>query len=161
MEPLLSVDPRAIPAEGRKLVGALPPSLLDLADATGIQPSAPIEYNLRVFRDDDDLQVTGSLTAPFQLECVRCLKPIEFLVDLDDYETLIPIENDHIIDLTNAIREDILLTLPSYPRCEDGNVSPHDCSAEDRFDLGSVDEQAPSADDGSTGTWDALDQLKS
>lgn len=161
MDPLLSVDPRIIPAEGCRLVGSLPASLLDLADATGIQPSAPIAYDLRVLRDDDNLQLIGRLTAPFLLDCVRCLQPIEFLVDLDDYETSIPIENDHIIDLTNAIREDILFTLPSYPRCEDGNVSPHDCSAEDRFELGSADEQDTSPEDGSTGTWDALDQLKS
>jgi uncharacterized protein len=161
MDPLLSVDPRSIPAEGRKLVASLPPTLLDLSEGSGIHPSGPIEVHLRVLRDDDDLILTGSLSAPFQLDCVRCLQPIDYLVDLDDYETSIPIENDQIIDLTNWLREDILLTLPSYPRCEDGNVSPHDCSAEGRFDPGSADEQDSPAEASNSGTWDALDQLKS
>jgi uncharacterized protein len=161
MDSLLSVDPRAIPAEGRKLAGALPAAMLELSADSGIHPTGPIEFQLKVFRDDDDLLLTGRLTAPFQLDCVRCLQPIEFIVDLDDYESAIPIENDQIIDLTNGIREDILLTLPSYPRCEDGNVSPHDCSAEGRFDPGSEDEQDSPAEDSNSGTWDALDQLKS
>lgn len=161
MSPLLTVDPRNIPLEGRHLVGTLPVSLFALPENDPVRPTGPVEFDLHATRDEKDLVISGSLRAPFSLDCVRCLEPFEFLVEIGDYHVEVPIENDQIIDLTEGLREDILLTLPSYPRCEDGNVFPRECSAEGRFEPGSEDEPGDQAPEGKSGAWDALDQIKS
>lgn len=159
---LLTIDPRNVPLEGRHLVGSLlAGEFFGLPPGDPIKPTGSVDYDLHAARDDDDLIVTGSLNARFVLECVRCLEAFDHLATLDPYKLEIPIENDQIIDLTEVIREDILLSLPSYPRCEDGNVSPRECSAEGRFDAGSHEPIAKPPSESSTGVWDALDELKS
>ena len=160
MDAALTIDPRSIPAEGRRLTGTLPSGLFDLPESDPIRPAGGVEYTLHALRDDNDLIVTGRLRVPFTLECVRCLSPVDYVVELKDYSAEIPIENDQIINLTDWIREDILLALPSYPRCEDGNVLPRECSAEGDFEPGSADpaDQAPT--ESASGAWDVLDQLK-
>lgn len=158
--PSLTVDPRSLPAEGRRLEGALPPAFFALPEGDPVRPAGPLTFELRALRDDDDLILTGRLRAPFQFDCVRCLRPLDYLVDIEDYRAEIPIENEQIIDLTDWLREDILLALPSYPRCEDSNVLPRDCAAEGRFEPDSEEETDAAATDGATGVWDALDQLK-
>lgn len=158
--PSLCIDPRSLPAEGRRWQGSLPPSFLALAENDPARPAGPIFFELHATRDDDDLLVTGRLRAPFRLDCVRCLQPLDFLVDLDAYATEIPIENEQIIDLTNWLREDILLALPGYPRCEDSNVQPRDCAAEGRFDRASKEEADVTPSASNSGVWDALNQLQ-
>lgn len=158
----LVIDPRNIPLEGRHLLGSLHAGeFFALAPNDPVRPMGLVEYDLHANRDDNDLIVTGSLRARFSLECVRCLESFEHLAILEPYRLEIPIENDQIIDLTEVIREDILLSLPSYPRCEDGNVSPRECSAEGRFEPGSPEPLDETPTESPTGVWDALDELKS
>ncbi len=163
--PLLSIDPRTLPAEGRRLNGTLPPALFALSADDPIRPAGPVEYQLHALRDDDSLVLSGVLRALFTLDCVRCLQPLDYRVELTDYSAEIPIENEQIIDLTDWLREDMLFALPSYPRCEDGNVSPRDCPAEGQFEPGSDSDEQEQTDQpaaaSNTGVWDALDQLKS
>lgn len=64
------------------------------------------------------------------------------------------------MDLTEMIREDILLTLPNFPRCEDGNVEPRDCPAQGKFDPAELAAEADEAPGGDRGVWNALDKLK-
>ncbi len=159
--PSLTVDPRSLPAEGRRLQGSLPPAFFGLTKDDPTRPTGPLTFDLHAQRDDDNLILSGQLHAPFQFDCVRCLQPFDFEVALDSYAVEIPIENEQIIDLTESLREDILLALPSYPRCEDSNVQPRDCAAEGRFDRDSTQEPEKAAPESTTGVWDALDQLKS
>ena len=107
----------------------------------------------------DDIIVTGSLDATFSLECGRCLQRFQMKVDLSEYEAEVPIEKETTMDLTDLVREDILLTLPNFPRCENGNVDPRACPAEGNFDP--TDEPLVNEEPGADGgVWNALDQLK-
>ena len=160
MAPLLIIDPRNIPLEGKRLVGTLPVSLLAIRETDPIRPTGPIEFDLHATRDDDDIVVSGTLHAPFSLDCVRCLQPLDYVVEVLDYKIEVPIENDQIIDLTEGLREDILLTLPSYPRCEDGNVNLRECPAESQFAPDSEDEPDQPPTESRTAAWDVLDKLK-
>lgn len=159
--PSLTVDPRSLPAEGKRLQGSLPPAVFALPEGDPVRPTGPLTFDLHALRDDDNLIVTGHLHAPFQFDCVRCLQPFDFVVDQAHYTAELPIENEQIIDLTESLREDILVTLPSYPRCEDSNVQPRDCAAEGLFDRDSTQEPEEAPPESTTGVWDALDQLKS
>jgi uncharacterized protein len=159
----LKIDLRRLPEEGVQLAGTEPESFFQLTGKEGITAIQPLEYELHAVKDDGDLVVTGRINGQFRVECGRCLQPVEIEVDLDPYEVELEIpREDETMDLTEALREDILLALPSYPRCEDGNVEPRECPAEGRFDTapeanGSSDEPTPSRDQH---VWEVLDQLK-
>ncbi len=155
----MKIDPRGLPPEGLHLEGSLPPSVFELDASDPAKAISPLNWILDVIRDDDDLIVTGTVSATFELECGRCAERFQHRYTLDDYELDIPIENDHPIDLTTHLREDILLALPTHPRCETGNVTPRECPAEGRFDV-STDaprDNPEQADD--KHVWEALDKL--
>jgi uncharacterized protein len=156
MNPLL-IDLSQLPAEGKTLRGQLPADFFQLdAEDTA---AGPVDYELHLVRAGDSLQLSGRLDATFQLQCGRCLASFPYRAGLEDYRAELPVENEATIDLTEQVREDILFTLPNFPRCEDGNIEPRDCPAEGSFD------STPPADEtglpgAERGIWNALDQLK-
>lgn len=156
MNPFL-IDLHQLPAEGKTLHGRQPAEFFQLnAEDTA---AGPLDYELQVVREGDNLRVEGRLEAAFDLQCGRCLAHFPYRVGLDTYRVELPLENEATIDLTETLREDILLALPNFPRCEDGNVEPRDCPAEGRFDS-----TPPTDETGLPGAerriWNALDQLK-
>jgi uncharacterized metal-binding protein YceD (DUF177 family) len=155
----LQFDPKILPADGLDLQGSLPASFFELPEGDPVRPASPLEYNLHISKDDDgELFVTGEISATFELDCGRCLEPFQLRIEQSDFAHQIPMENG-TPDLTTLLREDILLALPTYPRCETGNVTPRECPAEGRFDS-STDPSGDEAPDASgKNTWEALDQL--
>jgi uncharacterized metal-binding protein YceD (DUF177 family) len=155
----LKIEPRGLPLNGLHLEGQLPVTVFDLGDKDPSQPVSPLALDLHVTRDDDDLMVTGSLAATFELTCGRCAEKFQQRLNLNPYEVLVPIENDAPIDLTTWLREDMLLALPLHPRCENGNVTPRACPAEGRFDPAADAAEAGSGEAEGSRAWEALDQL--
>jgi uncharacterized protein len=155
----LKIDPRGIPSEGYVIEGQLPASFFDLDPSDSAQAISPLEYSLTITRDEDDLIFYGDVAATFELECGRCAEKYQTRISLSPYGQNIEIENQEPIDLTTILREDTLLALPTYPRCEQGNLSPRECPAEGRFSHEQEDlpNEASPAD---SQTWEALDQLK-
>jgi len=154
------IDPHLLPIEGHLLAGTQPSSFFDLAANDAIQCVSPLIYSLTVLRDGHDVIITGQLSAEFEFECGRCLERFRYLAEIPDYQGEVTIETiGEIIDLTDSIREDILLSLPSYPRCEDGNVLLRECPAQGRFDAASNSESGSTASQ-DAGVWDVLDQFK-
>ncbi len=152
-------DIRNLPGDGKQVTGTLPASFFELPETDSAKAESPLKYDLLLLRDGKDIIVTGSLSAAFSLECGRCVERFPYLVEIPDYQSEVLIEKDTTMDLTDLVREDILLALPNFPRCEDGNVEPRDCPAEGRFDPveKSADDEPPATDQG---VWNALDQLK-
>lgn len=153
------IDLRHLAGDGKHLQGTLPESFFALPETDTAHAESPLTYDLQVIRDGENLVVTGSMSAEFTLECGRCLERYRYLVDLPDYQAEVPIEKEGTMDLTDMVREDILLTLPNFPRCEDGNVEPRDCPAEGRFDT-KESPLVPETPGSERGVWSALDQLK-
>lgn len=154
-------DIRNLPTEGKQVTGTLPAAFFGLPETDTVKAETPLTYDLTFIRDGKDIIVTGSVDATFSLECGRCLERFQQRVDLPDYQAEVPIEKETTtMDLTDLIREDILLTLPNFPRCEDGNVEPRDCPAEGRFDPSDESELPPEEPGADRGVWNALDQLK-
>lgn len=154
------IDPDQLPTEGQLIHGIQPPEFFALADQDSIKCVSPLAYDLNVMRDEDQIILAGRLSAEFEFECGRCLERFRYLAELPAYESEVPIETaGEIMDLTDCIREDILLALPSYPRCEDGNVLLRECPAQGRFDAAS-DSASGITTSQDAGVWDVLDQLK-
>lgn len=151
-------DIRSLPAGGKQISGTLPPGFFGLEEKDLLKAESPLTYELTIDRDDKDILVTGSLDATFNLECGRCLGRFQHRVELPFYQTEIPIEKETTMDLTDLVREDMLLALPTFPRCEDGNVEPRDCPAEGRFDP--TDDPLEDKEPGGDKVWNVLDQLK-
>ncbi|MFO1485892.1 MAG: hypothetical protein U1F71_21200 [Verrucomicrobiaceae bacterium] len=150
------IDLRSLPDGGKDISGEEPPAFFALDASDVIQAVSPLKYELHVERDGSELLVTGRLEALFSLECGGCMERFDHRVDLPNYAAAIEIAKDATINLTDTIREDTLLALPSYPRCENGNVRPRQCPAEGRFEPAL--ETAEGEPQGQ-GVWEALNKL--
>jgi uncharacterized metal-binding protein YceD (DUF177 family) len=109
-----------------RLVGEVPASELDLVDADEmIQVNEPVRYDLLLERLSDSVLVQGQLHCTLSCQCVRCLRPFTFELELKPWtrdlaltgEERVPVSND-CVDLTPYVREDTLLAFPQHPLCE-------------------------------------------
>ena len=105
----------------------------------GIDPALiirePLVGQIEMVRTADGILVRGELTTAVELQCDRCLEPfiqkVEFEIEeefhpamdmstgaqppCDEEET--HIDEHHILDLTELIRQSIFLALPMHPVC--------------------------------------------
>jgi len=118
---------------------AYAPDELDLQDEW-VSLRIPPAVSGQIRRDGARLKVNGRVAAQLQLECDRCLKLMEFLVDSrfkleyvtrEDYEAQQAIEltedeldlsifDGHGIDLDELVREELLLAVPTHLLCQEG-----------------------------------------
>lgn len=154
-----NVDPRNIPDEGLTLNGSLPATIFDLDSQDTTQAAGPLNYDITVIRDEDSLIITGEISALFELQCGRCTERFQTEITLNPYGQDIPLENDSHVDLTSTLREDILLALPNYPRCETGTVTPRECPADGQFDAPQESPESQSDQPENGKVWEALDHL--
>ena len=71
------------PEEGRYLSGELDAAVFGI-DSAALRSTGPLSYELEVQLFETELMVRGSLTAPFELRCDRCLAYFPYTVELDD-----------------------------------------------------------------------------
>jgi uncharacterized protein len=117
---------RHLEAHNIELTGELPIEELDL-DALDemIRAEEPLRYDLEVQKLEHNLLVQGRLHLTLHCQCVRCLKPFQYRLDLKKWACLLPLQGEEpvavvndCVDLTPWVREDILLELPQHPLCE-------------------------------------------
>jgi len=122
----LAVNLRHVEAHNVRLQGELPVAQLDLdpRDET-IQLAQPLEYDVEVQKLDDGLLAKGKLRLDLDCECVRCLKPFQHRLELNDWACHLPFQGEEraavvndCVDLTPYVREDILLEFPQHPLCD-------------------------------------------
>lgn len=161
MSTRLTIELGNLPEEGEWLEGELAAEVFDLPedDAKAV---GPLAYQLWVQRFGPELLLTGSLSAPFEFTCVVTLKQFVKTIRLEGAAISLEIGNQGVMDVTEAIREEILINFPIDPRCDEGDV-PEPCEIDSRYL--SVDKSAedglptpPRA--GSDDLWSALDTLK-
>ncbi len=148
-------------AEGRQLSGEVRVDWFALTGPYDPTFQPPLTYDLTVRLDDGDVIVEGTVEAAFSIQCSRCANRLPWRVSLDPYLTCEEKEG-HTLDLTAQLREDILLALPGYPRCEESNVEPQPCQTEGAFAPESefipLTGEEPS-DTPKPNVWEALDRL--
>ena len=118
----------------------------------------PLIYDLEVERSGETLLVRGSLRLKLDCECVRCLRPFRYSIELDPYDALVPLEGEDkaeivndLVDLTPYVREDIFLAFPQHPLCE------AEC---DRLPFIKPGKQSDTSAQGKKSAWDELNKLK-
>ena len=147
----MKIQVNQIPAKGEAFQGKEHNDILELNDP-GIRPVDTLSYSLFAQFDDDTLLVTGTLSILLELDCVSCLQPFIYLLEVRDFSAEIPAGPNDTVDLTPYLREDIVLALPAHPRCDlDGSrVCPGP-----KIPQQVTEEKEPSQPD----AWAALDEL--
>lgn len=165
MEEKFEIDLAQLPEEGMARNGELDSKIFGLSEKDA-KPVGGLEYDLYVQRFDDELLLRGYLSAPFEFKCVRSNQLFVKTISLEEVAISVEV-NSGMVDVTEALREEVLINFPSYPRCDEAD-EPMECEVDERYlALDKVPEDgvcdAPSdGADGSSGSkdhWAALDGL--
>lgn len=92
------------------------PEAIDL-EVEGIKIISPIEIEAEVVKIQDTLDVKAALKSKALMQCSRCLTETEVLIRKElrlDYSIS---KQDTIIDITDDIRQEIILEYPLKPLC--------------------------------------------
>lgn len=158
----MKIDLANLPDEGQHFEGELPPEVFDLQESDIISASA-LKYSLFTQRFDTELLLNGSLQATFELTCMRSLHSFKQTISMPSVAVSIELGNDGIIDPAPQIREEILLELPTNPRCENGD-SPANCEIDPKYlavDKPTDDGVEPAPAPEKPNPWGALDAFDS
>ena len=115
MEAHLMIDLVNLPEEGKSFSGELPKEIFDLPEEDA-QAVGPLDYDLWVHRFGSELLITGSLSAAFEFTCVRTLHPFVQTIRLENAAVSLEIEREGQVDVTDALREEVLINFPVDPR---------------------------------------------
>lgn len=160
MQTSLLIDLFELPEEGREYSGKIDGAIFALRPGEAIS-KGPLEYNLRAQRFETELLLTGSLSAPFEFTCVVTLKPFVKTIILPDAAVAVEITGSSRLDVTDALREEILIEFPADPRCDQGDV-PEPCEIDSRYlavDKDGVDDLSPPSRSEGDDRWSALNDL--
>ena len=141
IEKKLIVDVSRLDPEGETLEGEV--DCVDLDEAF-VKPFGGVRYRLDLQVFGTELLVRGRLEQDFDLVCSRCGKDFDTTVKVEDYTISYEVdEKSPEVDLTEDLRESIILNLPTYPVCDEA------CPGiEQKTEMPKDDR------------WGALDQLK-
>lgn len=152
----MRINVHAIPEDGLDLEEDLDPALLDLKPEDMATPEGPIHCSFSVLKNGSEVLVRGSAVLPVCLECVRCGAFFSTTVGdsafLRDY---LLAEEQQELDLSEDIREAVLLGLPLHPLCgpDCGGLCPQCGKPRKAGPCGCKEPKVP-------GPWDGLDSLK-
>ena len=151
----MKINVKRIPEGGETLRGTEPAAILELEDPN-VRFEKEIECELHAQVQGNALLVTGTLRTPVTARCGRCLKTLKLPLAVQDFVFHCELRGEDFVDLTENIREDILLTLPQRILCnpdckglcpvcgQDLNVRRCSCERLRKF----------------SGRWGKLDELK-
>jgi len=106
-----------IPPEGRKYSGQEDPSILDLNKEIEIKVADPVFYSVEAQMAADELVVRGKLSVDASFRCSRCGESFRMTVTDPSFCCVRQVAKDQSADLTEEIREAIILSFPNYPVC--------------------------------------------
>ena len=115
LEKKLIIDAGRVDPEGEEIEGEV--DCVDL-DEPFVKPFGGVRYHLSLQVFGSELLVRGHLEQDFDLVCSRCGKDFDDTIKVDDFvESYRFDENSSEIELTEDVRESIILALPTYPVC--------------------------------------------
>ena len=157
MQEKLEIDLSQLPEEGKAYSGELDAKVFGLSE-NDAKSMGGLEYDLYVQRFDDELLLRGYLAAPFEFTCVRTNKLFIQTISLEEVAVSIEVDSG-MVDATEAIREEVLINFPAYPRCDQAD-EPMECELEERYlalDKPPEDSVSDAPSDEKDDQWSALD----
>jgi len=113
----MKINVKRIPVDGETLQDSEPASILALDDSN-TRFEHPVEYRLHAQIQENAVLVTGKLLTKATMRCSRCVKEFQCLVRVDDFVFHRELAGEDFVDLTDNIREDIILQLPQRALCQ-------------------------------------------
>jgi len=161
MKKRLMIDLASLPDDGKSFVGELVPEVFDLP-AGDAQPVGPLEYELWAQRFGSEFLLTGWLSAAFEFTCVRTVHPFIQTIRVEQAAISLEIANEADLDVTEALREEVLIHFPTDPKCDHGDVV-QACEIDSRYlavdKAAESGQETPPRAEGDD-RWSALDNLK-
>jgi len=158
---MIRINTADIGPDGLEINGIEDAAFLELDSAGGFpcEISDGVHYLLHASLAGRDLLVTGTARIRIKTQCALCLKEITLDAGSDKiciFREKVP---DEIVDITEDVREDILLSIPDRFKCSENcrGLCPG-CGADlNEESCRCKKKRKPAAPDH---TWDALDDLK-
>ena len=158
----LVVNLRHLAHHNLLLQGELPVRDLDIDPRDEVILLAqPLGYDVEVQKLDNSLLLRGELRLRLDCQCVRCLKPFQHPLAIEDWTCHVPLDGEDAapvvndcVDLTPYIREDILLALPQHPLCDPK------CRGLKRPNIGKAKKSSAGKTGNESSAWAELDKLK-
>jgi uncharacterized protein len=136
MEAKLTIDTSRIDPDGETIEGEV--ECVDLNEPY-VKAFGGVRYGLTLQVFGTELLVRGTLEQDFDLVCSRCGKDFDDTVKVGDFTASFEIpEKSPEVDLTEEIRESIILALPTYPVCDEtcpGIVQTAEMPSDDRWNV--------------------------
>lgn len=137
----LVIDTARIDEKGETFEGEV--DCVDINE-TYVKPFGGVRYRLYVQVFGKEVLAKGHLEQDFDLVCSRCGKDFDTTVKVDDFLASLELgDGGTEVDLTDEVRQSVLLELPAYPVCDEA------CEG-----------LAEAAEVPQDERWDALDALK-
>lgn len=160
MKASLIIDLSTLPEDGKSFSGELSEDVFDLPkeDASAV---GTLEYDLWVQRFGNELLLTGTISVPFQFKCVITLKDFVKTIHLESTAVSIEIGNSSQLDVTESLREEVLLAFPTNPRCDEGD-EPEPCEIDSKYlavDKPDQNDVSPAPRSEGDDRWSALNDL--
>jgi len=115
MDDKLIIDASRVDPEGEAIEGEVAAVALD---EEFVKSFGGVRYRLDLQVFGTELLVRGHLEQDFDLVCSRCGKDFDETISVDDFTVSYEInEKSSEVDLTEDVRESIILALPTYPVC--------------------------------------------
>lgn len=112
------IEPWKIPPEGKDYEGEVDSEVLALEKDASAKAEGPIQYELHLQCVSHELIVTGTVGADIRFVCSRCADPFTSRVEDHSFFCEKEVPNLHeTVDLTDEVRETIILGFPNYPVC--------------------------------------------
>ncbi|MBN1675288.1 MAG: DUF177 domain-containing protein [Kiritimatiellae bacterium] len=114
----ITIDIAAVRGGRREWEGHEDGAVLGLAEEKGLRVNGAVMYRFTAELAGNDLIVRGRVSAEFVLQCSRCIAFFTLGVEDDDMLQCYAVRaGEEFVDLTDDVREAIILALPSHPVC--------------------------------------------
>lgn len=110
-----------IPESGFEVKQTESASIIDFRDQNFIFTN-PIEVKFFVLKSGKTLIITGTIATKVEMKCSRCLKFINEQLENKKVELTYEIGGEKELDITEDIREEVLLMLPIKPLCSENCI---------------------------------------
>ena len=153
---LLLINLSCIGEHGRNIKGSLSPEIVDVPINDHLNLPYPVDYDLNISIVQASALISGRVYSTIRCQCDRCLSDFEKFLENPNICHYLPVTEDKTIDLTDEIREDMLIVFPQKLLCS------KDCLGLCCFCGQNLNQKQCKCSDKTSdaGTWDQLDELR-
>ena len=111
----MKIHVKGVPEEGLEEHASYDPTTMDM-DREDIHLREPFEVDAAISKVDSELVVRADIRCPIHLMCGRCLEEFTTTLTTDAIFSY-HVKPVDVVDITEDVRQEILLTYPMIPVC--------------------------------------------